>query len=102
MFKMKKLLYVVLVIAIVFLSLYIENLNDTKELKVVGVTTVWNGDYEMQIAFENGEGYYAVKTEDGNLWKTVENIEVNDIIMLNTLDTKDVSDDVIVDIIKHK
>lgn len=96
---MKKLLYVVLIVATIFSLLYIGNLNDIKELKVVSVE---KNEYGIQVAFENGNGYYIAKTEDGNLWKLTENVEINDVIVLNTLDTKDVSDDVIVDIIKHK
>ena len=70
-----------------------ENSNIIK-MKVVSVSNTTDG---KSFDFEDGSGYY-IETEDGNLWKIMRKIKVGDVVIFDTMGTKSIYDDIIIDI----
>lgn len=112
---MKKVLYILLVIIISTIILMgqcvikddsAENFNNTEkeiamtensniiELKVTNVDVTEHGKF---IDFKDNTGYYIGKGDE-NLWSPLEKIEVGNTIIIDTMGTESIEDDIVVGI----
>lgn len=106
---MKKALLVLLVLVISTIILIgqcsIKNgttensaLAENPNIRTMEVVEVYINERGKFIDFKNSNIGYFIGTTDGNLWKYMEEVEVGDIVVFDTLGTEQIEDDIIVGI----
>lgn len=107
---MKKLLYIAFIVIVsigILLGLFLGNNNnhnknnidaDAENLNIaeLKVTNVYADEYGKFIDFEDNTGYYI--GVDGYLWESLKNIKVGNIIIIDTMGTESIEDDVVIGI----